>query len=139
MDTPHYVGFWKRFFATVLDSLLLLCLIVPPLFYLYGWEYFQSTSLVVGPADFVISWVLPVVFVFVFWMIKQATPGKMLVGFKIVDAQTGGKPTLSQWIIRHLGYFVSTLPLGLGFLWVAFDSRKQGWHDKMAGTVVVSS
>ena len=40
-------------------------------------------------------------------------------------------------MIRYLGYYVSAIPFGLGLLWVAFDPRKQGWHDKMAGTVVV--
>ncbi len=38
---------------------------------------------------------------------------------------------------RYLGYFASTIPLCLGFLWIAFDKRKQGWHDKLAGTVVI--
>jgi uncharacterized RDD family membrane protein YckC len=61
----------------------------------------------------------------------------MVVSAKIVDAKTGGKPTTQQLVVRYLGYFVSTIPLGLGLLWVAFDPRKQGWHDKMAGTVVV--
>ncbi|MGA7985503.1 MAG: RDD family protein [Burkholderiales bacterium] len=39
--------------------------------------------------------------------------------------------------IRFLGYFVSIVPLGLGFLWIAFDRKKRGWHDLIAGTVVV--
>jgi uncharacterized RDD family membrane protein YckC len=40
-------------------------------------------------------------------------------------------------VIRLLCYFVSALPFYLGFLWAAFDRRKQGWHDKIAGTVVI--
>ncbi len=39
--------------------------------------------------------------------------------------------------VRYLAYFVSLVPLGLGYLWVALDKRKQGWHDKIAGTVVI--
>jgi uncharacterized RDD family membrane protein YckC len=38
---------------------------------------------------------------------------------------------------RYFAYFLSTIPLGLGLIWVAFDKRKQGWHDKLAGTVVI--
>jgi len=38
---------------------------------------------------------------------------------------------------RYFGYFLASIPLGLGLLWVAFDKRKQGWHDKLAGTVVI--
>jgi uncharacterized RDD family membrane protein YckC len=87
--------------------------------------------------DFVVSWVLPAIAVIIFWKYRQATPGKMAISARIVDVQTGGAPTTQQLIVRYLGYFVSTVPFGLGLLWVAFDARKQGWHDKMAGTVVV--
>ncbi len=75
--------------------------------------------------------------VILFWRNKQATFGKMAIRAKIVDANTGGVPTTRQDIIRYFGYLVSLLPLGLGYLWIAFDSRKQGFHDKLAGTVVV--
>ena len=66
-----------------------------------------------------------------------ATPGKIAIGARIVDARTGEPAGTGQLIGRYLGYFVSTLFLGLGLLWVAFDARKQGWHDKLAGTVVI--
>jgi uncharacterized RDD family membrane protein YckC len=61
----------------------------------------------------------------------------MAIGARIVDAKTGGKPSFKQEAIRYLGYFVSTFPLCLGLIWVGIDKRKQGWHDKLAGTVVV--
>jgi uncharacterized RDD family membrane protein YckC len=75
--------------------------------------------------------------VLVFWARVQATPGKMLLHARIVDAKTGADPRPMQLLIRYVGYFVSTIIFGLGFLWIAFDGRKQGLHDKMAGTVVV--
>ena len=80
---------------------------------------------------------LPAVVVMVFWAFRQATPGKMLLSLRIVDAATGGALSVGQCVGRYFAYVVSTLPLGLGFVWVAFDKRKQGWHDKLAGTVVV--
>jgi len=92
-----------------------------------------------GPADFLINWLLPAVAIVLFWIYRQATPGKMAIKARIVDARTGAKPKPSQLMIRYLGYYVSTIPLGLGLIWVAFDPRKQGWHDKIAGTVVVRS
>jgi len=61
----------------------------------------------------------------------------MIVRAKIVDARTGGKPSTGQLIGRYFGYYLSMIPLFLGFIWVAFDKRKQGWHDKLAGTVVI--
>lgn len=52
----------------------------------------------------------------------------------IVDVKTGNAASTGQLIGRYLAYYVSLLPFGLGFIWVAFDERKQGWHDKLAGT-----
>ena len=103
----------------------------------YGMDYWSGEQLIQGPLDFLVSWVLPAVAVVLFWLARQATPGKMAIGARIVDAKTGGKPSTSQLLIRYLGYYVAMLPLFIGILWVAFDPRKQGWHDKMAGTVVV--
>ena len=42
-----------------------------------------------------------------------------------------------QAFIRFVAYLASMLPLMLGFLWVLKDSRKQGFHDKIANTVVL--
>ncbi len=61
----------------------------------------------------------------------------MLVHARIVDAATDADADTGQLVLRYLGYYVSAIPFGLGFLWVAFDPRKQGWHDKIARTVVV--
>ncbi len=61
----------------------------------------------------------------------------MVIKAIIVDEKTGDKPTLKQSIIRYLDYFVSCIPLGLGCLWVVWDSKRQGWHDKLAETVVI--
>jgi uncharacterized RDD family membrane protein YckC len=138
-DAVEYVGFWARVGASLIDTVLVLCLILPLLVSVYGWSYFDAsaTRFIVGPADFVISWVLPAVAVVVFWLLRQATPGKMAISARVVDARTGGALTLGQSVIRYFGYFVATAPLGLGLLWVGFDPKKQGWHDKIAGTVVV--
>lgn len=137
MQEQEYVGFWARTGASIIDSILLVMVIWPLLIGIYGWKYLDKTELILGPADFFISWLLPVVLVICFWIYKQATPGKMLVSAKIVDAKTGGVPSTGQLVGRYFAYLVSYLSLGLGFLWVAFDKRKQGWHDKLAGTVVV--
>lgn len=61
----------------------------------------------------------------------------MIADCKIVNATTGQPISLLQAIIRYFAYLVSALPLGLGFLWMIWDKKKQGWHDKIANTVVV--
>lgn len=133
-----YTGFWPRVGASLIDSILIIIVTYPILFAIYGQSYLASTEFVSGFADFLLSWVFPLIAIICFWVYKQATPGKMAIGARIVDAKTGGKPTFRQFIIRYFGYFVATIPLGLGLMWVAWDPKKQGWHDKLAGTVVIN-
>lgn len=78
---------------------------------------------------------VPLYFV-TFWRLGGATPGKMLMGLRVVH---GDDPNITplRGILRYLGYFLSALPLFLGFFWVLGDSRRQGWHDKLAKTRVV--
>jgi uncharacterized RDD family membrane protein YckC len=138
-DETHYeyAGFWARVGAALIDSILTLFLTAPLLTMVYGGDYWGNEHLVVGPADFLISWVLPAIAVIAFWVARGATPGKMAIGAQVVDARTGAKPSTGQAIGRYAGYYVSTIPLGLGLLWVGIDPKKQGWHDKLAGTVVI--
>ena len=135
----EYVDFWPRVGASLIDMLVIMLVTYPLLYLVYGQAYFtvQSEAPVRGMADFLISFVLPFVGVVVFWLKKQATPGKMVVDARVVDAKTGKTLTVGQAVGRYLAYIVAVLPLFIGLLWVIFDRRKQGWHDKMAGTVVV--
>jgi len=136
-DELEYVGFWPRVGAALIDTLLLMVICVPIVTSIYGWEYWSSDRFIQGPADFVINWVLPAIAVVLFWVYRQATPGKIAISARIVDATTGAPPSTGQLVGRYFGYYVSILPLMAGIVWVAFDPRKQGWHDKLAGTVVV--
>ena len=133
----EYVGFWPRLGASLIDTALSIMIIYPILYALYGKEYFASEHLIAGTGDFIMTHVFPAIAVIVFWVYKSATPGKMAIKAKIVDAKTGLPPSKGQLIGRYFAYYVSTIPLCLGFLWIAWDPRKQGWHDKLAGTVVV--
>lgn len=133
----EYVGFWPRVGASLIDTLLLLLICLPLVTWVYGWQYWTSNAFIQGPADFLINWVFPAIAVVLFWVYRQATPGKIAIGARIVDAETGGVPGTGQLVVRYFGYYVSIIPLMLGIIWVAFDPRKQGWHDKLAGTVVV--
>lgn len=137
-DQPfEYVGFWSRVWAAFLDLLVFVFFSVPILYAIHGREYFKSDVIRRGPVDFLNTFVLASAVAILFWIICSATPGKMAGSARIADAKTGGKPKPRQFLLRYLGYYLSLLPLGVGFLWVAFDSRKQGWHDKLAGTVVI--
>ncbi len=138
---PEYVGFWARVGASLIDTIWVLPLVVVWLTLVSGgWrhvtldrvlEWSQSSS-----EQLLLFAVLALVIV-PLWVRRSATPGKQLIGARIVDSNTLGPPTSRQLMIRYLGYLLATLPLGLGFLWIAFDKRKQGWHDKLAKTVVI--
>jgi len=139
MNNAKYAGFWIRAGASVIDALLFMIVLLPLMFFIYGEEYFTSEDLVVGAADLILNYILPIVIIIWFWLRFQATPGKMATKLTILDASTGGPMNFRQAIIRYIGYIISTLPLGLGYIWVGFDKRKQGWHDKLANTVVIRS
>ena len=133
----EYVGFWPRVGASLIDTVLLLIILIPIIHMVYGPSYWASDSFIQGPIDFLINYVLPAIAVIAFWVARQATPGKMAIGAKIVDSKTGRSASTGQLVGRYLGYYVSSIPLLLGLICVAFDDKKQGWHDKLAGTVVV--
>ena len=137
----EYVGFWKRVLASMIDTVLVTAITFPVLIKMYGLRHvgLSDFSLVEGPVDFLISYVLPAVLIIGFWHFKLATPGKMAISAVIVDAGDYGRPSTLQLIARYAGYFLSTIFLFLGFIWIGIDRRKQGWHDKLAGTVVIST
>lgn len=132
-----YAGFWIRVGASIIDSILIMLVIWPLLTLIYGDDYYSSETLVKGVWDVLISYIFPALVVIVFWMYRSATPGKILLKIKIIDEKTGGKLSKAQSVGRYFAYYVSMLPVMLGFIWVAFDKKKQGWHDKLAGTVCV--
>ena len=145
-----YAGFWIRVWASIIDTIVMLILLIPIAMTIYGVNYtstqtsstnmsYSSSSFYMqGDGNMFLNYIVPAILVIGFWLYKSATPGKMITRLKIVDAKTGKKPTALQFVIRYLGYFLSSIFL-LGFIWVAFDRRKQGWHDKLAGTVVVKN
>lgn len=143
-----YVGFWARFAANFLDGILISIFVSPAsirIIYLLSKGKIRSDwiseSACVALAFFIVSFILSQVIFLVLCYKKQASVGKMSISAKIVDARTGGVPTKGQLTGRYFAsLFYLCLPFGLGlvfFLWVAFDSKKQGMHDKLAGTAVI--
>jgi uncharacterized RDD family membrane protein YckC len=131
----EYASFWQRAVALLIDWLLVVVISMPVIVVAFGVEYF-SLDPVRRSGDLLIALVVGAAIVW-FWRSYGATPGKLAVGVKIVDAQSGKAPSTGRLVLRLGCYLLSALPLYLGFLWVAVDRRKQGWHDKIAGTVVV--
>ena len=139
MPNLEYVGFWRRLLAALIDFLIMFVVSTPLLLAIYGREYFAlvQEGASAGFLDFAIEYVLPAIVVVAFWRLYGATPGKMAVGAKIVDAKTGARPSTARLVVRYVAYLVSALPLFLGFIWIGISRRKQGFHDKIAGTTVI--
>jgi uncharacterized RDD family membrane protein YckC len=72
-----------------------------------------------------------------FWITSGQTIGKKVMGLKVVPVG-GGKMDIVKALLRYVGYFVSSIFL-IGFIWILFDKNGQGFHDKIAGTKVVSA
>ena len=136
-SSPDYAGFWARAAALVIDALIVVVILVPLMIVVFGMRE-VSLDPQAHSWDLLIFGAIGAAAI-VFWRYCGATPGKLALGMKIVDASTGQPPTTARLLVRFLAYIVSALPLYLGFLWVAIDRRKQGWHDKIAGTIVINA
>lgn len=78
------------------------------------------------------------VFSAICWRLWSATPGKMVMRIRLADSRTEGKISDLQIGLRLIGYVISALPFLLGFFWIAFSKHRQGWHDRLANTVVIA-
>jgi len=121
----EYAGFWVRLGACIIDGVIL---------GLITWIItYISVALIVWVT---VGLIISVTYFCGFWVWRGQTPGKMVMGIKVIC--TGSSPvTLPQALLRYLGYIVSAMVLFIGFIWIAFDSHKQGIHDKIADTYVV--
>jgi uncharacterized RDD family membrane protein YckC len=127
-----YVGFWPRVGAALIDTLLLALVLTPVLYLLYGSDNPSTRT-----GDLFFNVAVPCALTVFLWVRYGFTPGKYALSARVVDADTGQPLSAGRALLRYAGYFVSTIPFCLGLVWVAFDRRKQGWHDKMANSVVV--
>lgn len=141
-NSREHAGFWRRVGATIADAMWMLGLIVLILPYLKDIDYIDllrdpESWQLEGVHNIVFNHIIPILITVFCWIKYGATPGKMLFDCEVVDARTYQKITFKQSIIRYAGYYVSIISFCLGFLWIIWDDRKQGLHDKIAKTVVV--
>ena len=137
MENQEYAGFWIRVGAVLIDMVVMLIVFGLPLTLIYGETYWTADQMYHGFWDLFFSYILPFAATIWFWLRFFGTPGKMALRLKIVDANTGNKLSLGQAVGRYFAYIVAAIPLLLGYIWIGIDKRKQGFHDKLAGTVVI--
>jgi uncharacterized RDD family membrane protein YckC len=158
-----YVGFWRRFAAWFIDAILfyLIFIVLTFVFIVPAMPRLDASMYAVDPAtgqlvgseaalrdafSGVFSGVLLAqgvlfllwaVYNIVLWTLLSGTVGQRALGVLVRRESDGSRLGLGRAALRYLGYLVAWFPFGVGLLWVGLDPRKQGWHDKLAGTLVV--
>jgi uncharacterized RDD family membrane protein YckC len=135
----RYAGFWVRFVAFILDAIVLAVLTtaLAPLIGGGNVVTVENGAYTVNYAANAIGLLIDLVYFVGFWTWRGQSPGMIPFNMRIVLAADGGKVDVVRSLLRYVGLIISIVILFLGVIWVAFDRRKQGWHDKIAGTVVV--
>jgi uncharacterized RDD family membrane protein YckC len=131
-----YAGFTRRFIAFFLDYICVRVLLLGVIGYATDIDMFEFGNLysihtlwveLITMAYFVIcessSW--------------QGTLGKRVFGMKVVT-ESYLRLAPSQALIRYLSKYLSSFVFALGYIWIIFDAKKQGWHDKIAHTYVIA-
>ena len=129
-ESLEFAGILARLAASVIDGIILALVagLILGLLARSGMTMIQFISLA-----------LPVVYHWYFWTRRDGqSPGKSAVGIRVIKAD-GGELSDADAFIRAIGYNVSALLCGLGFIWAIFDRNSQSWHDKLAGTYVVNA
>jgi uncharacterized RDD family membrane protein YckC len=144
-----YGGFWIRFVAVLIDGVIVGIPIVIVAVIIgvatgiaigvSGNTSQQATSAASASVILLlrlIAFVFTVGYFVYFWG-SGSTLGMRLFHLRVADATTGAPIGYTRAAVRYLGYVVSALVCYIGLIWAAFDGRKQGWHDKMANSVVL--
>lgn len=135
-----YAGFWIRVLAVIIDSIIIGIVFYPILHAMFPTRTIMmsefDSSYVNDPASGVRSVVL-MIYSILMLHYYDATIGKRMLGLKVTSVD-GKKPAVLDIVIREtIGKFLSAIVFGIGFITVGVDPKKQGWHDKLAKTVVV--
>ena len=130
--TYELAGLTDRFAASVIDGFLLLL----PLIFISAVIAASGHHLMAQLRQFVLL-AAPVSYYWFFWTRRKGqTPGKFALGIRVIKAD-GSPISDADALIRAIGYHVSAMLFGLGFVWAFFDGNNQTWHDKIARTYVV--
>jgi uncharacterized RDD family membrane protein YckC len=148
MTVERYGGFWRRAIAILIDGVVIFFIsmfilfigIFALLFSRFTPEELPALITYGGPFFLIYTGATSFVTKFLYFVYFHGaggrTPGKMIMGLR-VQPLDGSPMTFGLAFLRWVGYLVSMLCLHLGFLWVAVDRRKRGWHDYIAGTIVI--
>lgn len=126
-----------RLLATAFDLMLVGLLVVASLALIMEDAWLVGLKPLLSLDVFLLIMCIPMLYFVGFWCIFSASPGKMLLSMRVVDAETRGELSGTQCLLRYVGYIINLLSFGLGAIGI-FDKRKPlGWHDRLSGTMVI--
>lgn len=135
-----YAGFWRRFAALLIDGILLGIVggLLASVFGLgAGSAADGSASFGLGTGGTLLNIVLGLLYAtLMIALVNGKTLGAMVLGIRVVSVD-GGSVGIGKALVRALVSYVSGSVLLLGYLWMLWDGKKQTWHDKAAGTIVI--
>ena len=140
-----YGGFWIRFLAIILDAIII-GVVTGALAPIIGVDSLipptppptdPPPGLSINFQFNALGTLFGLVYFVGFWAWRGQTPGMIPFRMRIVRAADGSRPDWVIALLRYVGLIISIVVFLLGVIWAAFDGRKQGWHDKIAGTLVV--
>ncbi len=135
-----YGGFWRRFWAVLLDSIFI-AVVNFPIQMVLGFASFRNIQAngpnfgIIG-LIYLISFVIQCAYFTYFWSQRGASPGQMILGLKVVTAE-GGPLTVGRAFGRYWAYLLSAFTLLIGYIIAAFDEQKRALHDYICGTRVI--
>ena len=134
MDMFEYMGFWKRVLASIIDNVIAAAILFPVGVLVVRMDADKGSAEWIGD---ILQTLILAAAIILLWTYVGSTPGKMVFGAKVVDEATFRNPSLGKSILRYVGYIPSIVLFFGGFIMVAFDKKKRGLHDLIAGTLVV--
>ena len=141
--TVAYAGFWRRFLAFLIDVIILGVvggILASVLGLGSGSSGGGSVGFNFGTGGSLLNIVLDLFyFTLMIALVNGKTLGAMALGIRVVPVDGSGNVSIGKALIRAVVGYISGFVLLLGFLWMLWDSNKQTWHDKAAGTYVVKA
>jgi uncharacterized RDD family membrane protein YckC len=127
--TAEKAGFWTRVLAFIIDVILVGIVSQIVVSVIAGGDLVRSQG---------ISTLIGLAYYLYFWTSYGGgqTLGMRALNIKVIRTD-GTQLDLVGGLLRYVGLIVSFAVVFIGVIWVAFDSQKQGWHDKIARTYVV--
>jgi len=134
----EFAGFWRRLAAHIIDRIIRTIIAAIVYSLLHFTQQVDMGTFLTSPSidNSALTILIVIAYNVGFWAWRGQTPGKILMNIKIIRTN-GSNISLGYAFLRCLGIFCSAFALGLGYVWIAYDSRKQGWHDKIADTYVI--